>query len=65
MKTELRTTELFIVIDEERLLTAKGKGNKTAKFKTEHEANEWASGVLGLWSVVKIHFKHPWIEHKI
>ena len=64
MKTELRTTKLFIVIDEEKLLTAK-KSNKTAKFDTEEQANEWASGRLNLWCVVKIHFKHEWIEHKI
>lgn len=64
MKTELRTTKLFIVIDEEKLLTAK-KSNKTAKFETEEQANEWASGRLNLWCVVKIHFKHEWIEHKI
>tara|TARA_R100000781_G_scaffold105256_1_gene69066 strand:+ start:780 stop:977 length:198 start_codon:yes stop_codon:yes gene_type:complete len=65
MKIELRTTELFIVIDEETLLTAKGKGNKTAKFETEEQAWEWASERLNLWCVVKIHFKHEWIEHKI
>ena len=64
MKIELRTTELFIVIDEEKLLTAKGKGNKTAKFETEEQADEWASGRLNVWCVVKIHFKHEWVQHK-
>ena len=61
----MKTTELFIVINEETLLTAKGKGNKTAKFKTEEQANEWASRRLEVWRVFKVHFQHEHIQHTI
>ena len=61
----MKTTELFIVIDEATLLTAKGKQNKTAKFRTEKEADEWASQRLEMWSVFKVHFNHKFIEHTI
>ena len=61
----MRTTKLFIVINEETLLTAKGKGNKTAKFETEEQANEWASQRLEVWRVFKVHFQHEHIHHTI
>ena len=61
----MKTTKLFIVIDEEKLLTAKGKNKKTAKFETEEQANQWASQRLNLWCVVKIHFNDEWIQHKV
>tara|TARA_R100000329_G_scaffold822_1_gene1552 strand:+ start:2354 stop:2539 length:186 start_codon:yes stop_codon:yes gene_type:complete len=61
----MKTTKLFIVIDEETLLTAKGKGNKTAKFETEEQANEWASQRLEVWRVFKVHFQHEHIQHTI
>jgi hypothetical protein len=64
MKKE-KTTELWIVINEETLNTMKGKGNKTAKFKTEQEADKIASGKLNLWCTKKIHFHHKWVQHKI
>jgi hypothetical protein len=60
---ELKTTELFIVLDEETLLTMKGKGGKTAKFKTEKEADEAASHKLNMWIAVKVHFEHKWLHH--
>jgi hypothetical protein len=60
----MKTTNLFIVINEESLNTMKGKGGKTAKFKTEKDADEAASGRLNLWTVVKIHFKHEFKAHE-
>ena len=61
----MKTTELFIVIDEATLLTAKGKQNKTAKFQTEKEADTWASERLEMWSIAKIHFNHEFLHHTI
>jgi hypothetical protein len=61
----MKKTKLFIVIDEATLLTAKGKQNKTAKFRTEKEADEWASQRLEMWSVFKVHFNHKFIKHTI
>ena len=61
----MKTTKLFIVINEETLLTAKGKGNKTAKFETEEQANDWASQRLEVWRVFKVHFKHEHIQHTL
>jgi len=62
----MKTTELFIVIDEATLQTRIDKKTKeVAKFKTKKDADEWACGEVEMWSVAKIHFTHPFIEHKL
>ena len=62
----MKTTELFIVIDEATLQTRINEDtNEVAKFKTEKEADQWASERLEIWSVAKIHFNHKFINHKI
>jgi hypothetical protein len=58
-------TDLFIVLNEETLNTLKGKGNKTAKFATAMEADDFASTKLNLWCVVKVCFNHPFINHTL
>jgi len=60
-----KETKLFVVLNEETLNTMKGKGGKTAKFNTEEEANTEAGGKLNMWVVVKVHFNHKWIQHKV
>ena len=62
----MKTTELFIVIDEATLKTRLDEEtNEVAKFRTEKEADEWASQRLEMWSVFKVHFNHKFIEHTI
>ena len=61
----MRTTKLFVVLNEETLNTMKGKGGKTAKFATEEEANMEAGGRLNMWTVVSVHFTHRFLHHKI
>jgi len=61
----LKTTNLWIVINEEKLNTMKGKGGKTAKFKTEEEANMAASGKLNMWVAVNVHFNHKFLQHSL
>lgn len=61
----MKETKLYIVLDEETLNTMKGKGNKTAKFKTFEEANNMASEKLEIWTVVEVWFEHSWIFHRI
>jgi len=61
----MKTTNLYIVLNEETLNTLKAKGGKTAKFKTEKEANEYASKKLELWVCVKIAFNHKFIHHEL
>jgi hypothetical protein len=58
-------THLFIVIDEDRLDTMKDEHDNTIKFKTHDEAEEFASNKLGIWTVVEIHFSHPWLQHHV
>lgn len=58
-------TNLFIVLNEETLNTMKGKGGKTAKFKTEDEANKKAASKLNIWSVVPVNFNHRFIHHEV
>lgn len=62
-ESQLLTTQLYIVINEETLDTLKGKDGKTAKFTTGKDADSFASERLEIWSVSKIHFKHKWINH--
>tara|TARA_R110000851_G_scaffold6027_2_gene24541 strand:- start:2032 stop:2217 length:186 start_codon:yes stop_codon:yes gene_type:complete len=61
----MKTTNLFIVLNEETLNTMKGKGGKTAKFATEEDANMEAGGRLNIWVVVKVHFNHKFLQHTI
>ena len=61
----MKTTRLFVVLNEETLNTMKGKGGKTAKFKTRKEANEAASEKLALWSTVSVFFNHEFINHTV
>tara|TARA_R110000751_G_scaffold238555_1_gene339372 strand:+ start:651 stop:836 length:186 start_codon:yes stop_codon:yes gene_type:complete len=61
----MRTTKLFVVLNEETLNTMKGFGGKTAKFATEEEANLKAAGKLTLWIVVGVHFNHKWVQHTV
>ena len=61
----MKTTKLFVVLNEETLNTMKGFGGKTAKFATEEEANMEAAGKLALWTVVEVHFNHKWIQHTV
>jgi len=61
----MKETKLWIVLDEESLDTLKGKGNKTAKFHTPEEADMFAAERLEVWRVVKVHFRHPFINHEV
>ena len=61
----MKATKLFIVLNEETLNTMKGKGGKTAKFATEEIANHVAAGKLNMWTVVKVHFNHRWLQHTV
>ena len=62
-ESQLLTTHLYIVINEENLNTLKGKDGVTAKFTTRTEADSFASQSLELWSIKEIFFKHKWINH--
>ena len=62
-ESQLLTTHLYIVINEENLNTLKGKDGVTAKFTTRTEADSFASQSLELWSIKEIFFKHKWIHH--
>ena len=61
----MKTTNLWIVLNEETLNTMKGKKGKTAKFETQAKANEAASEKLNMWIAVNVHFNHKWINHTI
>ena len=62
---KMKTTKLFVVLNEETLNTMKGKGGKTAKFETEQEADNAAAEKLNMWCVVKVHFNHEWLSHTV
>lgn len=61
----MKTTNLFIVLNEETLNTMKGKGGKTAKFATKQEANDTAAGKLNMWTVVPVKFEHRFLQHLV
>ena len=61
----MKTTRIFIVINEETLLTMKGKNNKTAKFATYEDANWHAAQKLSIWAVHEVNFSHPWLHHEL
>tara|TARA_S200002703_G_C3666554_1_gene204630 strand:- start:157 stop:294 length:138 start_codon:yes stop_codon:yes gene_type:complete len=43
----------------------KGKGNKTAKFETEKEANWAAAQRLNMWRTVSVDFNHEFLHHTV
>ena len=61
----MKTTDLFIVINDETLNTMKGADGKTAKFKTEKEADDVAATKLESWSIARIAFTHRFIGHTV
>ena len=61
----MKTTDLFIIINDETLETVKRLGGKTAKFETEADAYSVTSVTLESWSVVRIAFSHRFIGHTV
>lgn len=68
-----KTTNVFTVLDEDKMMIAEQtialnngfhKHVLPAIFETEKDADEWASSRLEMWTVVKSHFNHKFIEHK-
>ena len=62
-KEGLRETDLWVILDEEKLRILK-KNGEAMKFATEKEADTFASGCLHLWIVVRINFLDKWWKHK-
>ena len=61
---ETINTNIWIVLNEKSLNTMKGKNGRTAKFKTEEEANSAASRkMLPMWVCVNVHFNHHFLCH--
>ncbi len=58
----MRTTRVFIVLNEASLEIAKQKG-EVRRFITEAEADKWARKNLHLWIVIKVYFKDKHIQH--
>jgi hypothetical protein len=61
----MRTTNLFIIIDESNLEVKKSKKGEVKKFKSEKEADVFASKCLEIWTVLHVNFNHPFIEHTL
>jgi hypothetical protein len=63
----MRTTNLYVIINDETLQTVWGVNSEghsaVAKFHSEGEADTFASTFLESWSVVHIHFIHKHIHH--
>ena len=60
----LKTTNLFILINDETLETMK-EDEKTMKFETESDADKYASSKIESWSTCHIHFLHKFINHTL
>ena len=62
----MKTTKLFVVLNEETLNTMKGKDGKTAKFATQEGADMAAAcRLLSMWTVVEVHFTHRFLHHTV
>lgn len=66
---EFRKTNVWVVLDEVTLQLAIDKESnediKTRTFKSEEEANTWASETLNVWSCINLNFKHKFVHHKV
>lgn len=58
----MRTTKVYIVLNEASLEIAKQKG-EVRKFITEADADKWARKNLHLWIVIEVYFKDKHIQH--
>lgn len=61
----MRNTNLYIIINEYDLTALSDNEGNTLKFKTEEEANEYASHRLEMWQIFHAHFNHKFIHHTI
>ena len=59
----MRTTIIFVILDEEKLEIAQHEG-EAARFKTAQEADFWAADRLNLWTIIKVHFTAHGIHHE-
>ena len=68
-----KSTKVFTVLNEDKMTIAQqtialnnglDKHVMTAIFETEQQADRWASERLEMWTVVKSHFNHKWINHR-
>jgi len=62
-ESTLRKTNLWVILNEEKLSIVK-KNGQAMKFKTEEEADRFASSHLHLWIVVNINFLDKWWKHE-
>ena len=61
----MKTTNLFIIIDEEKLEVFKSDTGQPLKFKTKDDANMFAAERLEMWQVFNVHFTHKFLRHTI
>ena len=61
----MKTTNLWIIIDEETLETVKDATGIVAKFETEEQADKYASSRLNIWMAFHINFKHEYLNHTL
>ena len=59
----MRTTNIWIVLDEETLETMKNEDGTVAKFHFKAWANKAASEKLNIWTCINVHFQHKFISH--
>lgn len=59
-----KKTEIYVVLNEQSLETLKNEKGDVLKFKSEKDANEYASYRLHLWTVVKCNFIDHLVYHK-
>ena len=62
-KEGLRKTDLWVILDEEKLRIIK-KNGEAMKFHSQADADAFASGTLHLWIAVRINFLDKWWKHE-
>ena len=62
-KEGLRKTDLWVILDEEKLRIVK-KNGEAMKFHSQGDADAFASGTLHLWIAVPINFLDKWVKHE-
>ena len=62
-ESTLKRTNLWVILNEENFSIVK-KNGEAMKFKTEEEADRFASSILHLWIAVNINFLDKFWKHK-
>ena len=60
----MKTTKVFLILNEQTMRIEVNEFGKARMFETYRTADEWATGELNMFDIVKSHFTHDMLHHE-